>query len=132
MRIFRIDDIIDDIQKELPVKLPKAVIKHICNFAIRKIAKIITGRKGSLKLYKSDIHTVYRDPESDRICAEFADLNETKMPNDKVRTIRDNESKGVYLTVRNTSGVERVFIRRHNRRAVRSRQSTKEYAEEVS
>jgi hypothetical protein len=121
--IFTIDDIVEDIQKDLPIRVPKKVIKYVCKKAIRRIARIITGQKGSLLLYKNDIHTIYYEVDVKGICGQLADLDETQELPD-IKTVNDEE-KRVYITLRGSRGVERVYVGRHSRRVTNSRKSAK-------
>lgn len=121
--IFTIDDIIKDIQRDLPIHVPKRVIKYVCGKAIRRIARIITGQKGSLLLYKNDIHTIYYEPDVDGICGQLADLDETK-ESLNVKTV-NNEKERVYLTLRGSRGVERVYVDGRNIRSENSRKNAK-------
>jgi hypothetical protein len=124
--IFRIDDIVEDIQADLPIRVPKIVIKYVCKRAIRRIARVITGQKGSLLLYKNDIHTIYYEVDVKGICGELADLDETKEAPD-IKTVND-EKKRIYFTLRGSRGVERVYVGRYNRRVKNSRKSAKRKA----
>lgn len=118
--IFKVDDIVEDIQRDLPIFVPKKVIKYVCKKAIRTIARIITQEKGSLLLYKNDIHTIYYEVDVKGICGQLADLDETKEARD-IKTVND-EKKRVYLTLRGSRGVERVYV---GRRSIRVRNSRK-------
>lgn len=127
--IFTLDEIVEDIQKDLPIYVPKRIIKFVCGKALRRIARIITGQKGSLLLYKNDIHTIYYEPDVEGICGQLADLNETQEAPD-IKTV-NNEKKRIYLTLRGSRGVERVYVGGHRRYYESSRKSAKRKAVEI-
>ena len=121
--IFRVEDIAEDIQRDLPIHVPKRLVIKVCKMALRQIARVITGQKGSLLLYKNDIHTIYYEVDAEGICASLADLDETKDLPD-IKTV-NNEKEGVYLTLRGSSGVERVYVGRRSLRIRNSKRSAK-------
>ena len=85
METFKIKDVASDIQKELPIKVPKAVIIFVCKHVIAHIIKVMRTNKHRISLKHSDLNQIYISYDRERICREFSDLDETKIVHRKRR-----------------------------------------------
>lgn len=80
MRHVTLNELADQIRKDFKLTVPKSVVRKLIKHHFKYIIQIIKAKKDRIRLYKSDVHTVYGDFDLKKLCGELADLDETKTP----------------------------------------------------
>lgn len=80
MQEFSLDDIVDELHKELDFKGPKKQLRQILRGHLNYIMKVMRSKRHRILMRETDIHTIYVNPDLKELCGKVADLDETKTP----------------------------------------------------
>jgi len=80
MREFTINEIADEITRDLMLDIPKSVVRKLIRSHFTYLFKVIKGKKDRILMREADIHTIYTDMNLKELCGEIADLDETIVP----------------------------------------------------
>lgn len=90
MRDHRFRDIITEVQKELPIRLPKAVVAGVLRFFLKQMFLVMRRDKYRMHVIKGDINGVYKDYnielESNIQLADLDETNEARTPSIVLRS----------------------------------------------
>lgn len=78
MRDHRFRDIVTEVQKELPIRLPKAVVAGVLRFFLKQMFLVMRRDKYRMHIIRGDINGVYKDYNIElESNIQLADLDET-------------------------------------------------------
>lgn len=84
MRDHKLKDIVSEIQKELPVKIPKVIISGVVKFFLKQMFLTMRRDKYRLVIKNGDINGVYKDydiiAESGKQISDLDETNEAHTP----------------------------------------------------
>lgn len=84
MRDHKLKDIVSEVQKELPIKIPKFVISGVIKFFLKQMFLTMRRDKYRLQIKNGDINGVYKDydiiAESNKQLCDLDETNEAHTP----------------------------------------------------
>lgn len=121
MKDFRVRDIIDEVRKELPPYIPRALVSKVIRYFLKRVYGIITLRTNARFIfYECELNQIYPDIRESEEMQKFFDLNETKsLSLTQVRVLNDlerYEREEVYNKIGFSNRDPRIRVRRRGRR----------------
>jgi len=84
MRDHRFRDIVTEVQRELPIRIPKPIVAGVLRFFLKQMMVVIRRDKYRMHIIKGDINGVYKDyniqKESFKQLADLDETNEARTP----------------------------------------------------
>jgi len=78
MKDHTFDDILDEIQKDFPIPLPKRVLKKILKHSLRALFLKLRAKNSSVAMARHSVSRFYHPIDFKALELEFQDIDETK------------------------------------------------------
>ena len=83
MKDVTFNEIVDEVQNEFPIKVPRFVVKEVLKFALKTIFNNIKVGGNEFHLHYSDLVKIYEVTDGAEVLGRAIDIDETKVIPDK-------------------------------------------------
>lgn len=111
MKEFNLDDIVDELHKELGFTSSKVALRRILRQNLNYILKVMATKRDRIIMRENDIHTIYTNPDIMELQGKVADVDETKvMGFENGFAIKDKKFRDPYKAQKRASRIAQARV----------------------